>query len=181
MGAPAAAEGDGTLRAPRTAEHVNSKAPSGEQCRAKPSPPAGRARQRDSGPGRPFRQPPAGQSPPPQPEPHVPHHTPGLANLRPGRASLKTGLGLGVGLGRLACRSIPGLRTKRAPPVAADSKYGRPVDANRLAERAGARRLGALVVRERVRCARPARCRTPSDRVEACLSLGAYSPQFSRS
>jgi hypothetical protein len=69
----------------------------------------------------------------------------------------KAGMGLVLGLGRLACRSTTAFGRKRASPFAMDLKYGRPVDANRLAERAGARRLGALVVREKVCCARPTR------------------------
>jgi hypothetical protein len=137
------------LRFPRRAIRTcKLEVPSGERCPAKPSPPAGRARQRDSRPGRPFRQPLTSQSPQPQTQPHV-----------PGRTSPKTGMGLGVGRGRLARRSMTMPGRKRARPFATDSMYGRPVDANRLAERAGARRLGALVVREKVCCARPPRVR----------------------
>jgi hypothetical protein len=104
------------------------------------------------GPG-PTIPPAAGKSVIPAPAP-APARRPGWTSRTD---SPRPGKGLVVGLGRLTCRSTTAFERERASPFAVDLKYGWPVDANRLAERAGARRLGALVVRERACWARPFR------------------------
>jgi hypothetical protein len=148
--------------------HLNSRTrqrevPSGERCPAKPSPPAGRARQRDSGPGRPFRQ-----------RRQVSHPSP---SPRPERTSPTTGLGLGVGLGRLACGWMTVFERKRARPFATDSSTAGPLTRTGSQSEPGLEGWGHLSHGKGFVARGPLGCRTPSPSKHALeVPSGERSP-----
>jgi hypothetical protein len=119
--------------------------PSDERCPATPSPPAGRARQPGSGPGRRFRQPPARRSPRPEP--------PGPARVMdgPARKSRAEAGGMGRDCRPPFAETCPARETAR--PFATESSTAGPLTRTGSQASRGSK-AGALVVREAVRCAR---------------------------